>query len=342
MSGSAAPSLPADAARPPGPCLLSVVSPVYNEAGGICEFHRRVTQAMAGLPADLDYELVLVDDGSSDGSFAAMKQLARSDPHVVVHRLSRNFGHQLAITAGTDLARGDVVVVLDSDLQDPPEVVPDMVRLWQQGWDVVYGRRRSRAGESRFKLLTARAFYRLVNAMSEVDLPLDAGDFRLLDRRVAEVLTGMREQNRYVRGLVSWAGFRQCAYDYDRDSRHLGVTSYTPRKMLRLATDGIASFSEVPLTLATRLGFLVSLASVLLLVVLVGAKILHPSYALPGYASLMAVVLFLGGVQLITVGILGQYVGRIYRETKGRPLYVIAETVEGASGRPTAVADRNA
>jgi len=319
--------------RPTGRCLLSVVAPVYEEEAGLAEFHRRASAALTALPEDFGYELVLVDDGSTDTSWGQLRQLAAEDSHVVAHRLSRNFGHQLAITAGTELARGDVVVIIDSDLQDPPELIGEMLARWLEGWDVVYGRRRSRAGESRFKLASARVFYRLLQRLSDVDLPLDAGDFRLMDRRVVDVLVNMPEQNRYIRGMVAWAGFRQCAVDYDRQPRHAGETNYTIRRMFRLAGDATVSFSDWPLTLATKLGFLVSVLSVVFLLGIVVAKIVNPTYALPGYTSLMAVVLFLGGVQMITIGILGQYVARIYRESKRRPLYVVAETAPTVDGR---------
>jgi polyisoprenyl-phosphate glycosyltransferase len=326
---------PPPAAVPPARRhLISVVAPVYDEEGGIREFHRRTAAALAALPGEYDCEIVLVDDGSTDGTWQVLNEIAADDPRVVLHRLSRNFGHQVAITAGTELAAGDAVVVLDSDLQDPPELITEMVQRWRDGWDVVYGRRRSRAGESRFKETSARAFYRILNRMSDVELPLDAGDFRLMDRRVVDVLASMPEQNRYIRGMVAWAGFRQCALDYDRDPRHSGDTKYSLLRMLRLAGDAMVSFSDWPLTLATKLGFLVSMAAVVFLVGIVGTKIAHPAFALPGYASLMAVLLFLGGVQLLTIGILGQYVGRIYRESKRRPLYVVADTVRVTPAHP--------
>lgn len=318
--------------------LISVVAPVYDEEAGIAEFYRRTAATLAGMP-ELDHEILLVDDGSTDRTWQALAEIAAGDPHVVLHRLSRNFGHQVAITAGTELAGGDVVVVLDSDLQDPPELVPEMVRRWRAGCDVVYGRRRSRAGESRFKAATAQAFYRILNRMSDIDLPVDAGDFRLMDRRVVNVLASMPEQNRYIRGMVAWAGFRQCAVEYDRDPRYAGGTKYSLPRMLRLASDATVSFSDWPLTVATKMGFTVSLSAVVTLMGIVITKIVNPAFALPGYASLMAVLLFLGGVQLLTIGILGQYVGRIYRESKRRPLYVVADTVRRSPARGVRPAD---
>lgn len=304
---------------------VSVVCPVFNEEGGIHEFHDRLTSAMKSIVPAVDYEIVYVDDGSLDATPDILSALAASDSHVGVVRFSRNFGHQLAITAGIDHAEGDAVVVIDSDLQDPPEVIAEMVAKWREGWEVVYGKRSIRQGESAFKRVTANMFYRLINRLSDVDLPLDAGDFRLLDRKVVDVLKEIREENRYMRGLVSWVGFSQYALPYERDPRFAGETKYPIRKMVRFASDGIASFSEKPLRIAVSVGGLVTVAAFLMAVYLIVGKIADPSSQLPGYASMMAVILFLGGVQLLTIGILGQYMGRTYRETKRRPLYVVAE-----------------
>lgn len=304
---------------------LSVVTPVFNEEDGIEEFHRRTTAALQAISPPLDYEILFVDDGSSDRSADILAKLADHDSRVAVLQFSRNFGHQLAITAGIDHARGDAVVVIDSDLQDPPEVIAGMVEKWRDGCDVVYGQRTHRPGESRFKRWTARVFYRLVNRLSDVDLPLDAGDFRLMDRRVVDVLKEIREENRYVRGLVAWVGFDQCALPYERDVRFAGETKYPLRKMFRFAADGISSFSEKPLRLAAQVGMLVTAIAFAAASYIVIGKIANPSSALPGYASLMTVLLLLTGVQLLTIGILGQYLGRTYRESKRRPLYIVAE-----------------
>ncbi len=304
---------------------ISVVCPVYNEEAGITAFYERATAALTALAPEIGYELLFVDDGSSDESASILREIAEQDRHVALLEFSRNFGHQLAVTAGIDHAAGDAVVVIDSDLQDPPEAIADMVRLWQEGWDVVYGKRTSRPGESKFKLVTANVFYRFINWLSDVDLPLDAGDFRLMDRRVVEVLKDVREENRYVRGLVSWAGFRQTAMPYARDVRFAGETKYPLKKMLNFASDGISSFSEKPLRLASQLGVVVTALAFVTAAYIIVGKIFDPSSQLPGYASMMAVVLFLGGVQLLTVGILGQYLGRTYREAKRRPLYVVAD-----------------
>lgn len=306
---------------------VSLVCPVFNEDQIVDEFYKRASAAMQAIVPPVEYEILFVDDGSTDGTGEMLAKLAEHDDRVAVLRFSRNFGHQLAITAGIDHAVGDAVVVIDSDLQDPPEVIAGMVEKWRDGCEVVYGQRTVRPGESRFKLFTARAFYRLVNRMSDVELPLDAGDFRLLDRRVVEVLKDIREENRYMRGLVAWVGFNQCALPYERDVRFAGETKYPLRRMLRFAADGISSFSEKPLQLAVQLGSLITVVAFATAAYVVVGKLTNPDSSLPGYASLMAIVLFLSGVQLLSVGILGQYMGRTYRETKRRPLYVVAERV---------------
>lgn len=312
--------------------LLSVVAPVFNEENGLREFHARVALMLDGLLPHYDAEIVLVDDGSTDSSPHVLSELRTSDPRVRVLTLSRNFGHQIAITAGMDHAGGDVVVVVDSDLQDPPEVIPAMLERWRDGARVVYGVRRVRPGESGFKRLTAKAFYRILNRLSDTPLPLDAGDFRLLDRTVLDVLGTLREENRYIRGLVTWVGFRQEALEYDRDTRFSGTTKYPLRKMLRFAFDGITSFSERPLRLSLQLGAFITAVTLILSLGIIVGRLVDPGRSLPGYASLMVVVLFLGGIQLLTIGLLGEYVGRIYRESKLRPLYVVQP--EAGSRRP--------
>ena len=305
--------------------LVSIVGPVMNESAGIRQFCERITSAMAAIEPPVRHEIVLVDDGSTDDSVEIMEKLCAEDPRIRLLVLSRNFGHQIAITAGIDHAHGDAVVVMDTDLQDPPEVIARMVDRWYEGNKVVYGVRASRVGESRFKLMTAKLFYRLVNRLSDVDLPLDSGDFRLMDRQVVEALREIREENRYIRGLVSWVGFRQCAVEYERDARYAGDTKFTVRRMLRFALDGITSFSEKPLRLAIQLGGLTTVAALSLALWITIGKLLNPENALPGFASLMVVTLFFGGVQLLSIGLLGEYVGRIYREAKRRPLYLIAD-----------------
>ena len=305
--------------------LLSVVCPVHCEEDVIGEFHRRMVAAVDAIRPPVALELVYVDDGSTDRSLEVLDKLADEDDRVKVLSFSRNFGHQIAITAGIDNAAGDAVVVIDADLQDPPEVVAEMVDRWRDGFKVAYGQRRARAGESRFKLWTAGAFYRLINRLSDVRLPVDTGDFRLMDRQVVEELKAIREENRYIRGLVSWVGFRQCAVEYERDARYAGETKFNLRKMMRFALDGITSFSEKPLRVASSVGALTTLAAAVLAIWIIVRKLVDPASALPGFASVMIVVLFLGGVQLLCVGLLGEYVGRIYRESKRRPLYVVAE-----------------
>ena len=305
---------------------LSVVAPLFNEEGNVAELVRRVRAAADGTPGISAYEIVLVDDGSTDRTVELLQAHAAADPRIVVVRLSRNFGHQLASTAGLDISRGDVVVLIDADLQDPPELIPAMVERWQAGFDVVYAVRRSRRGESRFKLWTARLFYRTTQHMTKVAIPVDAGDFRLMSRRVVDALKAIRERHRFIRGLVSWVGYPQTAIEYDRDPRFSGASKYPVSKMLRFAVDGITSFSDVPLRFASYFGFAVSGIAFIVGICEVGVKI-FTGYNLPGYTSTIFAILFLGGVQLIGIGILGEYIGRIYEEIKGRPLYLVADVV---------------
>jgi polyisoprenyl-phosphate glycosyltransferase len=297
--------------------LLSVVAPMLNEEEIAETFYSRVCSALEGLP----FELVIVDDGSTDGTPDVLDRLASNDPRLRVITLSRSFGHQTALTAGLDHARGDAVVMLDADLQDPPEVIPKLVDQWLRGVDVVYAVRQSRAGESTFKLATARGFYRLMSKLSSIELQQDAGDFRLLDRGPLQALLAMRERNRYLRGMTVWVGFTQAAVPYERDARYAGKTKYTLRKMLRFSLDAISSFSHVPLQLATLLGFLISAVAFAMIPVILALKIFGEY--LPGFSTITIAILLLGGVQMITLGILGEYVGRIYDEVKGRPLYLV-------------------
>jgi glycosyltransferase involved in cell wall biosynthesis len=299
--------------------LLSVVAPVCNEELVIAEFHRRTVAALEGLPL----ELILVDDGSTDATPELLAGLAAADDRVRVITLSRNFGHQAAITAGLDHARGDATVMIDGDLQDPPEVIPRMLDDWREGSDVVFAVRRDRPGETRMKLATARWFYRLFSRLSQVDLEPNAGDFRLLDRRALDALNSMRERDRFLRGMTSWVGFRQSSVAYDRDPRHAGETKYTLRRMVRFSLDAISSFSNVPLQAATVLGFIFSAVAFLAIPVAIGFKI--AGQFVPGVTTVLLVVLLLGGIQLITVGIIGEYLGRVYDEVKRRPLYIVDE-----------------
>ena len=312
--------------------LLSVVAPVYNEEALVDVFYERVCSALEGIP----FELVLVDDGSSDGSLPKLQRMADHDPRVKLVVLSRNFGHQTALTAGLDHAQGDAVVMLDADLQDPPELIVQMLDHWRAGIDVVYAVRDQRAGESRFKLATASLFYRIFDWMTQVELQHNSGDFRLLDRRALDALLSMREHDRFLRGMTVWVGFRQAAVSYSRDPRYAGETKYTLPRMLRFSFDAIFSFSHRPLQMATFLGFLFSgLAFVAIPVVLV-LRIVH-SY-LPGFGSITIMILLLGGIQLITIGIIGEYVGRIYDAVKGRPLYLVQARRNFAPGETDAMA----
>jgi glycosyltransferase involved in cell wall biosynthesis len=297
--------------------LFSVVAPVYNEDATIEEFYARVCAALETLP----FELVLVDDGSTDGTPMKLEALAANDPRVRVVYLSRNFGHQTALTAGLDHARGDAVVMLDADLQDPPEIITTMLDHWRAGCDVVYAVREQRDGESRFKLSTARWFYRLFDKLAQVELQQNSGDFRLLDRRPLDALLSMRERNRFLRGMTVWVGYTQAAVPYHRDSRYAGETKYTLPRMLRFSLDAISSFSHRPLQLATLLGFLISTLAFIAIPVVVVLRILG-SY-LPGFSAVTILILLLGGIELIAIGIIGEYVGRIYDEVKGRPLYLV-------------------
>jgi dolichol-phosphate mannosyltransferase len=316
--------------------LLSVVAPVYNEEALIDEFYARVCSALD----ELEFELVLVDDGSRDGTPAALQRLAGEDPRVRVVFLSRNFGHQTALTAGLDHARGDAVVMLDADLQDPPELIPKMLDNWRAGCDVVYAVREHREGESRFKLATARWFYSLFDRLAQVELQHNSGDFRLLDRRALDALLSMRERNRFLRGMTVWVGYTQAAVPYRRDPRYAGETKYTFTKMLRFSLDAISSFSDRPLQLATLLGFLISTLAFIAIPVVVVLR-LSGSY-LPGFSAITITVLLLGGIQLITIGIIGEYVGRIYDEVKGRPLYLVRarENFPGDDGSSVPAAAR--
>lgn len=306
--------------------LISAVVPVYCEERVIPELYARLKAALESL-AGFRHEIVFVNDGSIDSSPRLLGDLARKDPAVRVLSLSRNFGHQLAITAGLDHAAGDVVVVLDADLQDPPEVIADMVRKWQEGFQVVYGVRESREGEPFIRLAAIKVFYRLLSYLSDIKIPLDSGDFRLMDRVVVDALLQLREESRYIRGLVSWVGYRQCPLRYGRQSRHSGHSKYRLARLVRLALDGISSFSERPLRLSSHLGFLVTAGSLLLMLYVIIGKLINPQRIIAGWASVMAAVLFLGGVQLLSIGILGEYVGRIFRQAKNRPLYIVAERI---------------
>ncbi|AOQ25329.1 putative glycosyltransferase [Moorella thermoacetica] len=303
----------------------TIIIPVYNEEDVIRETYRRLTLVMQSLCEP--YELLFVNDGSEDRTAEIIEVLAETDDSVRLLNFSRNFGHQIAITAGMDYARGDAIVIIDADLQDPPELIPRMIEKWQEGYEVVYARRVQRKGETLFKKWTASLFYRTLRMMTEVDIPLDTGDFRLIDRKVCDVMHGIREKSRFIRGLISWIGFRQAAIEYIREERFAGKTKYPLKKMLRLAIDGITSFSHKPLKLATYLGLALSLPSFAYLVFSLGLKIFTAG-TISGGRWLITLLLLLNGVNFILLGILGEYIGRIYDETKDRPLYILRNKQE--------------
>ena len=305
--------------------FLSVVVPLYNEELVIKEMYARLTSVLIG--SAIDYEIVLVNDGSRDNTIMFAKEICKDDAKVKLVSFSRNFGHQIAITAGMDRASGQIIVFIDADLQDPPEVIPEMIEKWKEGYMVVYGVRAKRKGESVFKLATASLFYRLLRKMTAVEIPVDTGDFRLIDRKVLEQLRTMREKNRFVRGMVSWVGFKQGKVEYTREKRFAGETKYPFKKMLKFALDGMLSFSQVPLKLSSGFGFLCAVASFFMLVYGFVSKYFYPETTIPGWTSVFVAIVFLGGVQLITIGILGEYLGRIYEEAKGRPIYIVEEEV---------------
>ena len=321
---------------------LSIVVPCFNEEACIPELHRRLTAAAREAVGDA-YEIVLVNDGSRDGSWPAMQKLADTDPHVVGVNLSRNHGHQLALTAGLDLCRGETILIIDADLQDPPELLSPMLEaMREQDADVVYGVRRSRSGETAFKRATAHGFYRLLSRATEIDIPLDAGDFRLMSRRALDALLAMPEQSRFIRGMVAWIGFRQVPFAYDREVRFAGTTKYPLSKMLRFALDALTGFSSAPLKLASHAGLLLSLGSLLILAYIAYAFVAGRS--IQGWTSLMLVVVVLGAVQMFVLALMGEYIGRLYNEVKGRPLYIVQEIAGGepAKGKLGYVAEATA
>jgi glycosyltransferase involved in cell wall biosynthesis len=305
------------------PLKYSVVIPVFNEEGNIPEIYRRVVAVMEGL--DGPFELVFVNDGSRDRSFEIMFSLHEKDPRVKILDFSRNFGHQIAITAGLDHANGEAVIIMDADLQDPPEIIPRLVESWKSGSEVIYAVRVRRKGEGLFKLWTASAFYRLLRLLSNIEIPMDAGDFRLLDKEVVKALRDIRERHRFVRGLISWVGFKQTSVTYEREERFAGETKYSVWKMMKFAMDGITSFSHLPLRLVTMLGFFCFALSFGVGCWALYVKIFTNS-AIQGWTSLIGVILFLGGVQLLALGIIGEYLASVFDEVKNRPIYILRKT----------------
>ena len=302
--------------------VYSIIAPIYNEIDNLPELHRRVSEVMdtAGEP----WELILVDDGSTDGSTDKIRELAKSDSHIRPVIFARNFGHQVAITAGWDYARGEAMVIIDADLQDPPEVILELAKKWKEGYEVVYAVRAEREGESWFKKFTASMFYRLIYSITDVKIPVDTGDFRLMDRKVVDVLKQMPERHRFPRGMSAWVGFKQVGVEYKRAARHAGVTKYPFSKMFKLALNAITSFSYFPLQVATFFGFMSAGISILAIPIVIYLR-MEGSPQFTGQATTLIAVLFLGGVQLISLGILGEYIGRLYDEAKGRPLYIVRD-----------------
>jgi dolichol-phosphate mannosyltransferase len=301
----------------------SIIAPIFNEFENIPELFKRVSEVMdsTGEP----WELVLVDDGCTDGSTDRIRELAVKDGRVRPVIFARNFGHQIAVTAGMDYARGDAVVVIDADLQDPPEVILELAKKWKEGYEVVYAVRAEREGETKFKLWTASLFYRLIYRITDVKIPLDTGDFRLIDRKVVDVMNSMREKNRFLRGMGAWVGFKQIGVEYKRAARYSGETKYPFKKMLRFALNGITGFSYFPLQLATYFGFISAGLAIVAIPVIVTLRLAGETHFFEGQTTTLVAVLFLGGVQLISLGILGEYIGRIYDEAKGRPLYIVRD-----------------
>jgi glycosyltransferase involved in cell wall biosynthesis len=314
------------------PKLLSIVLPVYNEAGNIKTLHRALSKLATSLRG-YRFEFIFVNDGSSDNSGELLAEIARLDSRVVVLNFSRNFGQQLAITAGVDYAKGAAVITMDSDLQDPPTVCRDMVRAWQDGFDIVYAHRRSRHGDSIFKRASASGFYWLINQLSDVSIPQNVGDFRLLDRQVVNELMKFKEHARFFRSLVSYVGFRATTIEFDRPSRHRGETAYTISRMLRLASDGIIGTSTAPLRFVAALGWVTATSSAVVAVILVAMHVVS-GFSVPSWVFITSSVFFVGGVQAILLGILGSYTARIYTEAQDRPLYIVASVIKSSSKKP--------
>lgn len=307
--------------------LITVIIPCFNEEKVIRDTYRRVSGALDNR-SNLQYDLLFIDDGSTDGTERILRELAKEDSRVNLIRFSRNFGHQPAVSAGIRYCRGDAAVIIDADLQDPPEIIPAMIQqLVATESNVVYGVRKCRKGETLFKRFTAKLFYQALNRLSEVPLPVDTGDFRIIDRKVINAFNRLRENNKYIRGLISWMGFKQTPYYYERDPRHAGETKYTLRKMIRFASVGVFYFSKKPLKIATTFGFLSVAAGLLLSVWILYGKLARPQYSVSGWTSIILLVIYFGGVQLLTIGILGQYIGSLFDEVKARPEYILDEEV---------------
>jgi glycosyltransferase involved in cell wall biosynthesis len=305
---------------------ISIVIPVYCEELVIEEGYKRITSVMDALH-DHDYELIFVDDGSTDNTLSILTRLASNNERLKIIVFSRNFGHQIAITAGLDKAQGDAVIIIDADLQDPPELIPRMIEMWENGSDVVFAKRVARKGEGRIKRWTASVFYRILDKLTDIKIPIDTGDFRLIDKKVVQEMKKIKECNRFVRGLTSWVGFKQTGIEYERDERIAGETKYSFRKMIKFGLDGIFSFSHKPLKLSLNVGILSIAIGMAMIVYVFLGKIFFPSTVVPGWSSILIAVVFFGGVQLFTIGIIGEYIARIYDEAKNRPLYIIRKEI---------------
>lgn len=305
---------------------LSIVIPMYCEEEVANECYNRLTKVCKSIE-NYEYELIFVDDGSADKTLSILEELATNDKNVKVVSFSRNFGHQCAVTAGLKYVTGDAIVIIDSDLQDPPELIPEMLKFWEEGNKVIYGKRKKREGESRFKLLSATMFYKTLNALSDVDIPKDTGDFRLVDREVVNTINSLPEHNKFLRGLFSWVGYKQYAFEYERKERFAGKTKYPLKKMLKLAGDGIVSFSTKPLKILGSLGLISILISFIILIYALLSFVLDWNNITAGWTSLMVAITFFAGVQLLSIWMISEYIGRIYDETKQRPQYIIEKTI---------------
>ena len=305
---------------------ISIVIPMYYEEQVAKECYKRVTNVLKSIE-NYDYEIIFINDGSKDKTLDILEKLAQNDGKVKVISFSRNFGHQAAVTAGLKYVSGDAVIIMDADLQDPPELIPDMLKYWENGYDVIYGKRKKREGESAFKLLTAKVFYETLNKLSDVEIPKDTGDFRLVDKKVVDVINNLPEHNKFLRGLFSWVGFKQYAYEYERKERVAGKTKYPLKKMIKLAKDGIFSFSTKPLKIVGGLGIISVIISIVILVYAILSYAYNWNNLTAGWTSMMCTMTFLGGVILISLWMIGEYIGRIYEETKQRPQYIIEKTI---------------
>jgi len=306
--------------------IVTLIVPVYCEEEVIEECYKRIKSVMDSL-TNYGYELIFINDGSTDNTLNILKNIVAQDKRVKIINFSRNFGHQIAITAGLDKAESDAAIIIDADLQDPPELIPEMIKKWEEGYKIVYARRVTRKGERKFKLWSASIFYWVLKKLTDIKIPLNTGDFRLIDKRVVRELRKIKEKNRFVRGLSSWVGFQQVGIEYEREKRFAGKTKYPIKKMISFALDGILSFSQKPLKIALNIGFISILLGIVMIIYVFIGKIFFPAITMPGWASILIAVVFFGGVQLFTIGIIGEYIGRIYDETKNRPLYIIEDEV---------------